>query len=268
MMNIYEHKLWGTNERKINLTSGSYLSLKYLFPNLTNKKSKLLDIGCAAGAYTASIKKYFPKVDTTGIDISTNCIKYAKNNFPNNHFVIGNIEKMPFAKNSFKYVTANHILEHTKNPKDVICEVKRVLTTSGIFYSVTPTEGSILTIIGWLRKFPFFDNNRINYLGHVQKFTKESLIQLLENNGFEIIETKWSCHFSYQIIDAFYYPFLYLINKNTHFMGETHFGKSESRLTRKLFWATKACLNILSNFESILLSRVPGFAIHITAVKQ
>lgn len=43
--------------------------------------SQILDVGCGLGFTTAAIKKYFPKAEVTGVDISSDAISYATENF-------------------------------------------------------------------------------------------------------------------------------------------------------------------------------------------
>ena len=76
-----------------------------------------------------------------------------------------------------------HVLEHFDEPATLLDEIDRLLTDDGVVVIAVPreTKHSALNPMGWPSKFR----------GHKKYFNKpEVLIQLLEENGFEI-EGSW-----------------------------------------------------------------------------
>jgi SAM-dependent methyltransferase len=49
---------------------------------------------------------------------------------------------LPFAPQSFDVVTANMVLEHLENPREVFAEIARVLAPRGLFVFVTPNHAN------------------------------------------------------------------------------------------------------------------------------
>ena len=72
----------------------------------SNKPITILDVGCGLGFTTAAIKKYFPKAEVTGVDISSDAIRFAR-------------EKFTDCK--FEQVALNPELEMLNQHYDLIC---------------------------------------------------------------------------------------------------------------------------------------------------
>ena len=47
----------------------------------SNKSTTILDVECGLGLTTAAIKKYFPTAEVTGVDISSDAIRFAREKF-------------------------------------------------------------------------------------------------------------------------------------------------------------------------------------------
>lgn len=52
--------------------------------------------------------------------------------------IVGDIESIPVADNSFSAVVCDNVLEHVKNEKKAISEIERVLLKGGVAYICTP----------------------------------------------------------------------------------------------------------------------------------
>jgi SAM-dependent methyltransferase len=76
--------------------------------------------------------------------------------------VMGWGDALPFADSSFDLVTANMVMEHVKEPKRVLSEVRRVLRPGGQFIFHTPNFKYYLIFIAWLT--PDFIKRRIIWL--------------------------------------------------------------------------------------------------------
>ena len=64
--------------------------------------------------------------------------------------VLGNIEAVPFAPESFDLVTANLVMEHVADPENVLREISRILAPGGAFLFHTPNLVYPLVFAGTL----------------------------------------------------------------------------------------------------------------------
>ncbi len=90
-----------------------------------SKKDRVLDVGCGCGGLTMHIP------NAVGLDLSPELIRVARKR-SRRKFVVGNLEKLPFADNSFDYVVCFGVLHHFPSIDKVAREMKRVARI-GIF---------------------------------------------------------------------------------------------------------------------------------------
>ncbi|OIO18956.1 MAG: hypothetical protein CO029_04585 [Candidatus Magasanikbacteria bacterium CG_4_9_14_0_2_um_filter_41_10] len=97
------------------------------------KGNRILDIGCGNGR----LYQLFDDLSTefTGIDISQNLIKIAKEKYPEATFVVGDMRTLPFEDSSFDIAYSIAAVHHLppEGQLDVLNEVARVLVPGGLF---------------------------------------------------------------------------------------------------------------------------------------
>jgi 2-polyprenyl-6-hydroxyphenyl methylase/3-demethylubiquinone-9 3-methyltransferase len=112
------------------------------------QKCKVLDIGCGGGLLTEEFARLGCLV--TGIDPSEASLATAKKHAGQAGleitYLAGVGEQLPFANTSFDVVTCCDVLEHAVSVPQILQEISRVLTTSGIFFYDTVNR----TILTWL----------------------------------------------------------------------------------------------------------------------
>lgn len=165
--------------------------------DLINKE--VLDIGCGYGWCELNfLKRDVNKI--VGLEISENDLKTAKENVQNDRvdFKVASVVNLPFENKSFDTVVAWEVIEHIpKNTEPLMFkEVYRVLKPGGHFYLSTPHKELFTNILDpawWL-------------IGH-RHYSLKNLSEFVQNNNFEIMETKivgsWWTLFS--IIDLYIY---------------------------------------------------------------
>jgi ubiquinone/menaquinone biosynthesis C-methylase UbiE len=97
----------------------------------------LLDVGCGMGFIIDIAKKYFSNIQ--GIDITQAMLDKIDTRHEKGKIEvrIAEIEKMPFAHNSFDVCTAYAVIHHLHALKPAFKDIYRVLRPGGVFYTDT-----------------------------------------------------------------------------------------------------------------------------------
>lgn len=98
--------------------------------NIGLKKVKVLDIGSGRGGYSFALNKSGANSISLDIDISK-----SRNN---RMFVNADATSLPFKPSSFDIVFCSSVVEHLKDPKSMLLEIKRVLKKNGVCYLSFP----------------------------------------------------------------------------------------------------------------------------------
>ncbi|MEY2828407.1 MAG: hypothetical protein RIQ33_265 [Bacteroidota bacterium] len=94
-------------------------SIDFMIKNISSDAKTMLDVGCGRGHWLNVVS------EKTNLEV-TGCDMYDEVKLNKGSYVKGNIEHLPFADKSFDIVTCHHTIEHLKNPKPAIDELKRV----------------------------------------------------------------------------------------------------------------------------------------------
>jgi SAM-dependent methyltransferase len=91
----------------------------------------LLDVGCGTGFFSdLAFKK---GADVTGLDASEQFNEHAKQRNPSINFIVGEMEELPFADNTFNIVSGFNSFQYAANIKNAFSEAKRVMADKGKF---------------------------------------------------------------------------------------------------------------------------------------
>lgn len=83
-------------------------------------------------------------------------------------------------ENKFDLVVANHVLEHVKNPTNLIKGISNIIKKNGIVYVGFPDYRNFSDI--------FYHLIHPDGGGHIQQLTNEIVEKLFENNGFKLLD--------------------------------------------------------------------------------
>ncbi len=258
----YQKKIFG-------VAPGDF-EIKSLLRLLEEQDGRLLDIGCGLGKLTKAVKKSRPDLEVYGCDIGKEAIRMAKKDPQGVYFIIGKSDRLPFKNGFFDAVYARHVLEHLDELDAAMVEIRRVLKKNGYFYSVTPLEGSPVTLEYWSRKIKFIRQAREKYTGHVSTFSFRGLKEIIEKNRFLVKNYFFGEFFLYQSIDCLYFPLLVFLKKDFSFSFRGNYIVArKSGFKRWLALTIKTALEEVFKAENIFWQklRVPGFIVYIRAVK-
>lgn len=260
----YNRKLWGVNKLELDSRYLSATRLKYALLALNKiKKGKILEVGCGGGSLCRALKKYKPKFDIYGLDVSIEAIKAAKLIDEDIKYIKGDVYKLSFDDNSFDVVISFDLLEHLNKYKLALKEIYRILKPGGIFHFFVPLEGSKFNLARILPR-KIYDIKK-DFTGHVQAFTKKQLFNDLQLAGYKIVDDKNSCFFFYQFADLSYFLWLKLIKRKNSNSIESYLYFNRHKKTLENL---KNLFSRIFYWENEIFKLMPGGGLHVTAVKE
>lgn len=214
-------------------------------------KGRVLDVGCGYGFAAKTLAKERRDLMVYGIDRDKKRIPEAKRHKEGVNFQVADAERIPFEDKYFSAVMSFEVLEHVDDPIKVLGEINRVLKPGGVFFLTTPLEGDPFNFYGVLYKHFNYDPHR-NLYEHIQKFSLVNLKEMFRKNGFKVLKTKFSAHYTNQVYDTVRQ---YLIRK---------FGNK----ARLAMTPMSAIVGVVSLLETFLLRNVAtGLNVQIVARK-
>jgi 2-polyprenyl-3-methyl-5-hydroxy-6-metoxy-1,4-benzoquinol methylase len=151
------------------------------------KSGKLLDVGTGDGLFLKVAKK--ANFDVYGTEISQAAVRAAKSLYDLD-IHLTEIENADFEGNSFDVITIWHVIEHVKNPIEVLKKVYNLLRPSGVVFLATPNLDKYVSRIIYRLKnnkpYPFYSQKGEQHLFH---FTPYTLEMIIKKAGFNIIYT-------------------------------------------------------------------------------
>jgi SAM-dependent methyltransferase len=101
--------------------------------------ARVLDVGCGSGWATRLLAGYAMNGQVTGIDISDEMIRVARESsgaFPNTDFELASAEQLPFSDNEFTHAFSMESLYYYADIGAALAEIHRVLRPRGLFVAV------------------------------------------------------------------------------------------------------------------------------------
>jgi len=160
-------------EHKINVDKRMDKILGFVNPK---EIDKILVIGTGIYPSIEEIlyKKFKIKHITSG-DIENKNIENGMKTLPSLNFIYLDAQKkMPFKEDTFDKIILTEVLEHLRDEKIVLYEIKRILKKRGDFILSVPKRR-------WFNLF-----NPITYVQHVREYNEKSIRKVLGKNGFKV----------------------------------------------------------------------------------
>lgn len=142
---------------------------------------RILDLGTAEGRMLAIIKDHYPSTLCVGLEYSPELLDLGVALFQDISFIRADAHNMSFFKDaSFEVIVAAAIIEHLKNPGEMLRESSRILKPGGILIITTPHPiwDKIAGALGMIRGT------------HQSTMSLRSLIDLCGRESFGILKHK------------------------------------------------------------------------------
>ena len=228
---------WGSEVINPNNHDIPSLKFSYIMPCIKKKNIKILEIGSGNGKILRTIGKINTTAKLYGCDINKPTIK------PDFNFTLIKGKNLPYKDDTFDVVLIIDVLEHIKDYRYCIKEIKRILKKGGIFTGFIPNEGNFLSPY-WLAAKIFGKDVHLKTRDHVNSFKTKESMKILKK-GFIVKRFNFSYHFFGQIMDCTL--FLLLLNKKIE----------------KLFWEKNQYYNTKEDSKSSVTARLFNFFLTI-----
>jgi len=147
--------------------------LKYLL----DPTKKILDVGCASGAFLYSVKSYVN--ECRGMEFNSDNVRFVKE-------VLGikvyneSIEKADLPKDYFDIVTIFQVLEHVDDPLAFLKEIYNLLKPEGVICVEVPNIHDALLSVYEIEQYADFWFRE----PHIFNYSPQTLTLMLEKAGF------------------------------------------------------------------------------------
>ncbi len=201
--------------------------------------SLILNIGSGNGWFESKcLREGFARI--ISLDITFENLKYVRKNLTPSHCINTKVENLPFKQNSFDIIFFSEVLEHVdKNfETKVITELYHSLKPDGTLILTTPNNFFLTKILdpAW-------------YFGH-RHYDVQSVISLLEINGFSVINAEIRGGISASVDDLIMYISKWLFNIEPHLLkfltkySKFKFYNPRSKLSKvhTIFILAKKCI--------------------------
>jgi 2-polyprenyl-3-methyl-5-hydroxy-6-metoxy-1,4-benzoquinol methylase len=145
------------------------------------KPGRILDIGCGRGLFLDVMRRGGWSV--LGTELSKETASYATEVY-GLEVLKGDLIKHQLPGESLDAININQVLEHLKNPAEVLTECWRLLRRGGLLVISVPDLRSLQFTVGKENWF------LLDLPCHLFHFTEEGLKDLLKKNGFHIRRVK------------------------------------------------------------------------------
>jgi 2-polyprenyl-3-methyl-5-hydroxy-6-metoxy-1,4-benzoquinol methylase len=167
-----------------------------------SKETKVLDIGCAGGAFLRAAQSL--GLSAVGVEPSKWLGEYARSKHGLEVYT-GTLFDHPFPEASFDVVTLWDVIEHVPDPSSELKEVYRILKPEGLLVVNYPDFGSLASMIMG-KKWPFLLSVHLVY------YTRKTIRRQLAKAGFRVscIRLHWQTLELRYVLKraAAYFPFL------------------------------------------------------------
>jgi ubiquinone/menaquinone biosynthesis C-methylase UbiE len=233
------------------------------------REGRLLEIGCGGGRMLRAVEQVRAELSLCGIDVSRSALRRAAERSPAIEFRLVQDPQaaLPAGDAEFDAVLILDVLEHVADPPRLLAEVARVLRPGGILHLHVPCEGDALSLWHWVPGQGGAASCKRRLAGHVQRFRRREVLELLEASGFETLRVRHSLHILGNLADLAAFALLALRlrygaeGKTLTTTGDLMAGSGRSaglvRFVDAALW-----------YEARALGAIPSWGLHVSARRR
>ncbi|MFH1789710.1 MAG: methyltransferase domain-containing protein [bacterium] len=268
----YQKSIWGKGLSDLKWSNPARFRLQQSLNAVKSlvQDARVLELGCGAGRFISAVSSHRKDLQCYGCDISESAIQTAKNRNDKVKFQLC-ASTLPYEDNFFDAVLIFDVLEHVDDPLLVLKEIHRVVKNRGIFYCFVPCENDLFSMWRWLGVKKTWSRLTEKYAGHIQKFSRKQLIEIIKQTGFRIRRIRYSEHIIGQLagIGVFFAIASSQLKKNKRSVqiNNEEFIYNINQRNNFLFSFARKVINIIINIESTIFCALPSPNVHITSIK-
>ena len=157
---------------------------------------RILDLGCATGAVSGSIKTDFPEVFAWGCELNPRNADIAETRLDKitrsttDQWGIDEIEML----HTIDTVLLLDVLEHTYNPWSILQFLRKHLPSNAQIIISLPNVGNFNIIKELANGFWSYQHVGILDITHLRFFTEQKMKKMIHETGFEITKQSMNCY--------------------------------------------------------------------------
>jgi len=144
------------------------------------KNGRVLDIGCAEGAFLSQAAE--SGYDPYGIEINKASVKYAKDKYHLINIFEGGILESDFPKEYFDIISMRNVLSHLRNPVQELNKLNTFLKEDGLFFCITGNLGSLSRE----RIKQYYNFSTPHLSEHLFHYSEKNIYTLFKMSSFSI----------------------------------------------------------------------------------
>ena len=166
---------------QVRVYSGARDDLRPYVPVGTHR---VLDVGCAIGQVGVALKNAGRAREVVGLELSPLAAAEARQHL--DAVIEGDIEaaQVPYPDGYFDLLLYADVLEHLKNPWELVARQRRLLRSGGRIVVSLPNIGHYSTLLMLLRQQWRYQELGIMDYTHLRFFTRPGVLDLLRRAGY------------------------------------------------------------------------------------
>jgi malonyl-CoA O-methyltransferase len=145
------------------------------------RPARILDLGAGTGEFSRALLRRYRKADVIALDLALNMLRRTRRRggwFRRPGCVCGDVERLPFAADSFQFIFSNLMLQWCQDLEPVFTELRRVLAPGGLLMFTTFGPDTLMELrASW---------EAVDGYTHVNRFID------MHDIGDALVRTRWA----------------------------------------------------------------------------